>query len=119
MKKEIMWNNEAWIIDYGERVIYKKVRIETGMLPINASIRYPFRNFKDVIYFQKGNDFYKIVDDKVTIMIKEEADRVIDLYIAALEGARTDTVDPFRINPTTGNTEENLWGINKVLNEVQ
>lgn len=47
-----------------------------------------------------------------------EADRVIDLYIAALEGARTDTVDPFRINPTTGNTEENLWGINKVLNEV-
>lgn len=47
-----------------------------------------------------------------------EADRVIDLYIAALEGARTDTVDPFRINPTTGNTEENLWGINRVLNEV-
>lgn len=47
-----------------------------------------------------------------------EADRVIDLYIAALEGARTDTIDPFRINSTTGNTEENLWGINKVLNEV-
>lgn len=47
-----------------------------------------------------------------------EADRVIDLYIAALEGARTDTVDPFRVNPSTGNTEENLWGINKVLNEV-
>ena len=47
-----------------------------------------------------------------------EADRVIDLYIAALEGARTDSVDPFRVNPTTGNTEENLWGINKVLNEV-
>lgn len=47
-----------------------------------------------------------------------EADRVIDLYIAALEGARTDTVDPFKINATTGATEENLWGINKVLNEV-
>ena len=47
-----------------------------------------------------------------------EADRVIDLYIAALEGARTDTVDPFRINPSTGETSENLWGINKVLNEV-
>ena len=47
-----------------------------------------------------------------------EADRVIDLYITALEGARTDTVDPFRINPSTGNSEENLWGINKVLNEV-
>ena len=47
-----------------------------------------------------------------------EADRVIDLYIAALEGARTDTVDPFKINPTTGSTEENLWGINRVLNEV-
>ena len=47
-----------------------------------------------------------------------EADRVIDLYIAALEGARTDTVDPFKINTTTGKTEENLWGINKVLNEV-
>ena len=47
-----------------------------------------------------------------------EADKVIDLYIAALEGARTDTVDPFKINTTTGKTEENLWGINKVLNEV-
>ena len=47
-----------------------------------------------------------------------EADRVIDLYIASLEGARTDTVDPFRINPSTGETSENLWGINKVLNEV-
>lgn len=41
-----------------------------------------------------------------------EAERVIDLYIAALEGARTDTVDPFSINKT------NVWGINKVLNEV-
>ena len=47
-----------------------------------------------------------------------EADRVIDLYIAALEGARTDTVDPFKVNLTTGKTEENLWGINRVLNEV-
>lgn len=47
-----------------------------------------------------------------------EADRVIDLYIAALEGARTDTVDPFRINLSTGESSENLWGINKVLNEV-
>lgn len=47
-----------------------------------------------------------------------EAERVIDLYIAALEGARTDTVDPFKVNSSTGNTEENLWGINKVLNEV-
>lgn len=41
-----------------------------------------------------------------------EADRVIDLYIAALEGARTDTVDPFNVIKT------NVWGINKVLNEV-
>ena len=59
--------------------------------------------------FTFGQDIYHAIN---------KADRVIDLYIAALEGARTDTVDPFRINSTTGNTEENLWGINKVLNEV-
>ena len=50
-----------------------------------------------------------------------EAERVLDLYLATLEGARIDTVDPFRIGITpTGEAEDrsNVWGINKVLNEV-
>lgn len=53
--------------------------------------------------FTFGQDIYHAIN---------EADRVIDLYIAALEGARTDTIDPF--NPT----KTNVWGINKVINEI-
>ena len=50
-----------------------------------------------------------------------EAERVIDLYIAALEGARVDTVDPFKIDINADGTvtdKSNIWGINKVINEV-
>lgn len=50
-----------------------------------------------------------------------EAERVIDLYIAALEGARVDTVDPFKIDINADGTvtdRSNVWGINKVINEV-
>ena len=50
-----------------------------------------------------------------------EGERVLDLYLAALEGARTDTIDPFRVRITqTGEAEDrsNVWGINKVINEV-
>jgi hypothetical protein len=44
------------------------------------------------------------------------------LYISALEGARTDNVDPFRLrtNRETGEIEDasDVWGINKTLNDV-
>lgn len=50
-----------------------------------------------------------------------EALRTIDLYIAALEGARTDTVDPFRVGVNVKGEaidKSNIWGINRTLNEV-
>lgn len=50
-----------------------------------------------------------------------EAERIIDLYIASLEGARVDDIDPFRVDITRGfkvQDKSKLWGINKVLNEV-
>jgi hypothetical protein len=50
-----------------------------------------------------------------------EAERVLDLYIASLEGARTDNVDPFKIGiGPDGKAIDlaNVWGINKVINEV-
>ena len=52
----------------------------------------------------------------------DEALRVIDQYISALEGARTDNVDPFRLrtNRETGEIEDayDVWGINKTLNDI-
>lgn len=61
--------------------------------------------------FTIENDVYKQLN---------EALRTIDLYIAALEGARTDNVDPFNVELEGGVPTEkaNVWGINKVLNEV-
>ena len=41
--------------------------------------------------------------------------------MAALEGARVDTVDPFRIDINADGTvtdNSNVWGINKTINEV-
>ena len=80
MQKDIIWNNEEWIIDYGRSVFYKKepVKSEAANATFIASIKVPFREFKGVVYFKSGNDFCKIVDDKVTIMSNEEADRIID-----------------------------------------
>jgi hypothetical protein len=45
----------------------------------------------------------------------------VDLYLATLEGARTDNIDPIRIGvDLQGNIGDtsNVWGINKVLNEI-
>ena len=67
---------------------------------------------QNVSQFTMSDNLYKQIS---------EADRVLDLYIAALEGARTDTVDPFKINvDEKGNVVDrsNIWGINKVINEV-
>lgn len=50
-----------------------------------------------------------------------EAIRTIELYEAAIEGARVDTVDPFKVSMDSNNRvvdESNIWGINKTLNEV-
>lgn len=62
--------------------------------------------------FTLQGDVYKQVN---------EALRTIDLYIAALEGARTDTVDPFKVGVNTRGEaidKSNIWGINRTLNEV-
>lgn len=61
-----------------------------------------------------------IVTDNIYKQIKE-AERVVDLYLAALEGARVDNIDPIRVGvDLQGNIGDtsNVWGINKVLNEV-
>jgi len=50
-----------------------------------------------------------------------EAERVIDLYLTALEGARVDNIDPIKVGlDLQGEVSDtsNVWGINKVLNEV-
>ena len=49
-----------------------------------------------------------------------ESEKVINLFIAALEGARTDNVDPFGTGFSKMGAEDksNLWGINKVINEI-
>ena len=50
-----------------------------------------------------------------------EALRTIKLYIAALEGARVDTVDPFRVRVNSKGEaldKSNIWGINRTLNEI-
>lgn len=49
-----------------------------------------------------------------------ESEKVINLFIAALEGARTDNVDPFGTSFSKMGAEDksNLWGINKVINEI-
>lgn len=79
MNKEIMINGEKWIVDYGRRVISNNVKLDTGMLPINASIEYPFCMFKDTIYFQKGNNAYKITIDSDTA-VKISAEELKEVY---------------------------------------
>lgn len=87
MNKEIMINGEKWIVDYGRRVICNNVKVDTGMLPINASIEYPFRMFKDTIYFKKGNDAYKVAigSDTAEVISAEE---LIEVYNEILRFVR-------------------------------
>ena len=71
-----------------------------------------YSNASNIQSFNIGDELYKQLN---------EAERIIQLYIAALEGARTDNVDPFRVSITRDFKSEdtsNVWGINKVLNEV-
>lgn len=76
MKKEIMWNGNKWIVDYETGTIYQKATIfenDPNLLTVQARIGdYPFREFKGSIYFKTSSGFYKITDDEVIMISKDE-----------------------------------------------
>lgn len=78
MKKEIMWRNEKWIVDYGTGTIYKKAPAfedDPNLITVQARFGdYPFGEFKGSIYFKDSSNFYKIIDDEVAMISKEEYD---------------------------------------------
>ena len=68
MKKEIMWNNNKWIVDYETRTIYQKATVfedDPNLLTVQAKIGdFRFREFKGSIYFEALGGFYKITDNE-------------------------------------------------------
>ena len=99
----IMDNLDNFALNIGKRKVSK---IFSDLGKILSSTR------QNVNQFTVTGDLYKQIG---------EAERILDLYIATLEGARVDTVDPFRINVNDDGTvtdTSNIWGINRVINEV-
>ena len=99
----VMQNLDAFALGIGKQRV-------SGLIDTLGKILSTSRG--NVQSFNVGNDLYKQIN---------EAERVLDLYLAALEGARTDNVDPFRVESSiTGEAidKSNVWGINKVINEV-
>lgn len=75
MQKEIIWNNQIWIIDYETRTIYQKA--VTPGLPVQARIgNYSFKELKGIIYFQAGNNYYKVSENQIEEINKEEYEEV-------------------------------------------
>ena len=75
-KKEITLNGEKWIVDFETETIYKNVDMipnGTGALPMSGRYGdYPFYIFRNALYFEINNKFYKINDDEVIEITKEE-----------------------------------------------
>ena len=75
MQKEIIWNNKKWIIDYENGTIYQK-GITPG-LPVQVRIgNYRLTNLGGVCYFTTGNKFYKIDDETISEISKEEYENI-------------------------------------------
>ena len=76
MKKEIMWNNNIWVVDYGTRTIYQKTTVfenDPNLLTVQAKIgNYPFREIKGTIYFETEGSFYKITGNEVVMISEDE-----------------------------------------------
>ena len=76
MKKEIMWNNNKWIVDYETKTIYQKATVfedDPNLLTVQARIGdFRFREFKGSIYFEALGGFYKITDNEVVMISKDE-----------------------------------------------
>ena len=75
-KKEITINGEKWIADFETGTVYKNVTMipnGTGLLPMSGRYGdYPFSEFRGALYFETGNNFYKIIGDEVLEVSEEE-----------------------------------------------
>ena len=75
-KKEITINGEKWIADFETGTVYKNVTMipnGTGLLPMSGRYGdYPFKVFRNALYFETGNNFYKIIGDEVLEVNEEE-----------------------------------------------
>ena len=75
-KKEITINGEKWIADFETGTVYKNVTIipnGTGLLPMSGRYGdYPFSEFRGALYFETGNNFYKIIGHEVLEVGEEE-----------------------------------------------
>ena len=76
MKKEITWNNEQWIVDYSTQTIYKegnKSNNDPNLVPEQIRIgNYSFIKIHNIIYFNNSDKYYKITNDKVEQINKED-----------------------------------------------
>ena len=76
MKKKITWNNEQWIVDYLTKTIYKegsKSNDDPNLVPEQSRIgNFPFVKIHNIIYFKNLDKYYKITDNKVEQINKED-----------------------------------------------
>lgn len=74
-KKDLIWNNEKWVIDYETRTIYQKG--VTSGLPVQVTIgNYSFNDFDGELYFTTGKGFYKVVKEQVVEISKDEYEEI-------------------------------------------
>lgn len=75
-KKEIILNGEKWIVDFETGTIYKNLEMipnGTGTLPMLGRYGdYPFKVFRNALYFETNDKFYKVYADEVMEITKEE-----------------------------------------------
>ena len=86
MKKEITWNKEQWIVDYSTKTIYKegsKSKNDPNLVPEKIRIgNFPFVKIHNIIYFKNLDKYYKITDNKVEQINKEDYELEFkELYI--------------------------------------
>ena len=83
MKKEILWNDENWTLDYSTNTIYQETALyedDPTMLTMQARIGdYPFREVKGIVYFKANNEYYK-VKEKEAIRISKDEYKEIENY---------------------------------------
>lgn len=83
MKKEILWNDKKWIVDYETGTIYQSASAfqdNPNLLNVGATVgNYHFKRIMDTLYFKDNEKFYKVENDKVVevseIEFKEQSEK--------------------------------------------
>ena len=92
-KKEIILNGEKWIVDFETGTIYKNLEMipnGTGTLPMLGRYGdYPFKVFRNALYFETNDKFYKVYADEVMENMNSYERRIVHNCLTNMKGITT------------------------------